>query len=370
MTLLRSFPRLGSWGVVGLIAVALVAWMLTGDGTGPDFDATATPPAPASRVTVTVRENVAETVAREITFNGESQPDLTVKIGALAEGVVIAVGPRKGARVTEGELLARVHPRELEQQKIRAAAALKARELDYQAAEKMRGTGYITENDLATRNAARESARADLAEIELNLRNLNVRAPAAGVLEERTIEIGDYVKLGQTVAKVIRIDPLVIAGSVNEADIRHLSVGGAARAEVQGQQLDGRVRFVSAMADERTRSFTVEIAVANPGSRIPAGLSARVIVPGMPVRAHKLPASLLTLADDGAVGVKHVVNGKVAFDIAEIVRADGDAVWVSGLPNTVQLITRGQGFVTTGSEVNAQIEDAAAIAPAPAKIGG
>lgn len=366
----RLLSRLGSWGLVGLIAVALIVWMLSGDGTGPDFHAAPTPSTHSKRVTVTVREHAAETVAREITFNGESRPDLTVKIGALAEGVVVAVGPRKGARVAEGDLLARVHPRELEQQKIRAEAALKARELDYQAAEKMRGTGYITENDLAARNAARESARTDLAEIELNLRNLTVRAPASGVLEERAVEAGDYVKLGQTVAKIIRIDPLVVAGGVNESEIAHLSVGGAARAEVQGQTLDGRVRFVSAMADERTRSFSVEIAVANPGSRIPAGLSARVTVPGAPVRAHKLPASLLSLADDGAVGVKHMVNGKVVFTIADIVRADGDAVWVSGLPDTMQLITRGQGFVTAGSEVNAQLEDAAATAPATPKTGG
>lgn len=370
MTFFRSLPRLGSWGWVGLIAIALVVWMASGDGTGPAFHETAPAPVAPARITVTVREHTAETVAREVTFNGESRPDLTVKIGALAEGVVVAVGPRKGARVSEGEVLVRVHPRELEQQKIRAEAALKARELDYQAAEKMRGTGYVTENDLAARNAARESARADLAEIELNLRNLVVRAPVSGVLEERTVEAGDYVKLGQTVAKIIRIDPLVIAGGVNESDIRHINVGGVAQAEVQGQQLEGRVRFVSAMADERTRSFTVEIAVANPGSRIPAGLSARVTVPGVPVRAHKLPASLLTLADDGAVGVKHVVNGKVVFDIADIVRADGDAVWVSGLPKTVQLITRGQGFVTAGSEVDAQLEDAAAITSTPANTGG
>lgn len=370
MTSARSFPRLGSWGLVALIAVASVAWMMSGDGTGPVFHEPAPAPTGPARVTVTVREHKAEPVAREITFNGESRPDLTVKIGALAEGVVVAVGPRKGARVNEGDVLVRVHPRELEQQKIRAEAALKARTLDYEAAEKMRGTGYITENDLAARNAARESARADVAEIELNLRNLTVRAPSAGVLEDRAVEVGDYVKLGQTVAKVIRIDPLVIAGGVNESEIRHLSVGAAARAEVQGQSLDGRVRFVSALADERTRSFTVEIAVANPGSRIPAGLSARVTVPGAPVRAHKLPASLLSLADDGAVGVKYVVNGKVVFTVADIVRADGDAVWVSGLPDTMQLITRGQGFVTAGSEVNAQLEDAAAITPDSAKSGG
>ena len=341
---------------MALIIAALLAWMFSGwGGEAAETAETAAVPLPA-RITVSVREQSAESVPSEVRFNGDTRPDLVVKIGALTEGVVVAVGPRKGARVAAGDLLVQIHARELEQQKIRAEATVRARELDFQSVEKMRGTGYVTENDLAARNAALETARADLAEIGLNLRNLSIRAPIAGLLEERAVEVGDYVKLGQTVAKLIRIDPLVIAGSVNESDIRVLRVGAAASAEIQGEVLHGRVRFVSAMADEKTRSFSIEIAADNPGSRIPAGVSAHLVIPGNAVRAHRIPASLLSLADDGAVGVKHVVNGKVAFDKTTIVRADGDAVWVGGLPERLQLITRGQGFVTAGSEVDAKLE--------------
>ncbi len=100
----------------------------------------------------------------------------------------------------------------------------------------------------------------------------------------------------------------------------------------------------------------------NPGSRIPAGLSARVTIPVQTIAAHRIPASLLTLADDGAVGVKHVVNGKVVFTPAEIVRADGDAVWVGGMPEKILLITRGQGFVAAGSEADVQMESEPPVA--------
>jgi len=136
--------------------------------------------------------------------------------------------------------------------------------------------------------------------------------------------------------------------------------GDAATAVLAGgEKLEGHVLFVSAMADEKTRSFTVDVAVANPDGRIPAGLSARVIIPVEQVSAHRIPASLLSLADNGDVGVKFVgADDHVVFATAKIVRADGDAVWVSGLPQKIRLITRGQGFVNAGEPVTSEVEGA------------
>ncbi len=352
-----SLRRFGSWGLVLLIIAALVAWMATGlTRENHDLAAQTTAEPLAKRFSVSAREQHAETVRREISVNGNSAPDKVISLAAQVEGQIVAVGPRKGARVNAGDMLARIDARDIEAQKTRTQATLRTRELEYQAALKMRGSGYVTEGDLASRLAALETARADLAVITLRQSGLAITAPANGLLEDRTVEIGDYVKIGQTVATIISIDPLIVTGSVTESDISRIKPGNSARAEIQGETLNGRVRFVSAMADEKTRTFAVEVAVENPGGRIPAGVSARVTIPVQSVSAHRIPASLLSLADDGAVGVKHVVAGKVEFTKAEIVRADGDAVWVAGLPETILLITRGQGFVTAGSATDVQIE--------------
>lgn len=352
--------RFGSWGLVFLIIAALVAWMATGltrETHAPAAEAAAD--APAKRFSVSAREQQAQNVQREVSINGNTAPDKVVEIAAQVEGQVEAVGPRKGARISAGDVLARIDARDAVAQKTRIEAALRTRDLEYQAALKMRGSGYVTEGDLAGRLAALETARAELAGINLRLAALTIKAPENGLLEDRAVEIGDYVKIGQPVAKIISINPLIVSGTVNETEVRLIRPGHAAHADVQGEKLDGRVRFVSAMADEKTRTFTIEVAVDNPSGRIPAGLSARVTIPVQTLAAHRIPASLLTLADDGKVGVKHVVGGKVAFTPVEIVRADGDAVWVSGLPARILLITRGQGFVAAGSDADVQLEEAA-----------
>ena len=357
-----------TWGIAAAIILALVAWMLTGALSSKQDDASAQTPASeaaaksVAHFKVSVRNDQAVKVQREVVLNGDTQPDQIVNIASQVEGQVIAIGARKGARVRQGDLLARIDPRDSSQSKARSDAVLHQRELEYQAAVRMRETGYVTESELASRRAALEVARADNKEIDLRQQNLNIIAPVSGVIEEQLIEVGDYAKIGQPVAKLIKIDPLLVAGGVGENDIRFIKPGDPARAEVLGQTLNGKVKFISALADPKTRTFTVEVAVDNPKAQLPAGVSARISLPVQEVSAHRIAASLLTLADDGSVGVKHVVDGKVQFSKAEIVRADGEAVWLSGLPDTLLLITRGQAFVAAGESVDTEAEAPAAAA--------
>jgi membrane fusion protein, multidrug efflux system len=368
--------RLGSVGIVVLVLGALALWMLSGmlgEDQPADAAAATTPaaglatggPSAARPVfTVQAREQTAETVSRVVEANGDTQPDQVVNIASQVEGQVIEVGPRKGARVAAGALLARIDPRDNEAMRVGAEATVRQRELEYAAAQKLRETGYVTDGELAAKLAALESARATLQGIELRMIGLTINAPVEGVLEERMVEKGDYVKIGEPVARLIKLDPLIVSGGVSENDIPKIRTGAPAEAEILGRRLKGKVRFVASMADERTRTFTVEIAVANPDNRTPAGVSARLILPVDEVLAQRIPTSLLSLADDGAIGVKHVVDGKVVFTPASIIRADGDAVYVDGLPEKIMLITRGQGFATAGQPVNVKLEGAAASAPA------
>lgn len=354
---MKASPRLGSWGIVGILLAVVAAWMATGMFGDHKAGATAEPlPDAAHRFSVSAREQDAEAVERRVQFNGDTLPDQTVNIASQVEGQVIAVGPRKGARVTTGELLVRVDPRDAQQQLARTRAQLTTRELQYAGAQKLRKTGYVSATDLSSRLAELELARADFKNAQLKLASLTIQAPVDGILEERSAEVGDYVKVGQPIARLLRIDPLVISGAVNESDIGWVKPGAAASAEVLAKTLPGKVRFVSAQADSKTRTFTVEVAVDNPGSLIPAGLSARVVLPVEKIPAQRIPVSLLSLADDGTVGVKHVVAGKVVFTRANIVRADGDAVYVDSLPAHITLITRGQGFVAAGETVTVELE--------------
>ena len=70
------------------------------------------------------------------------------------------------------------------------------------------------------------------------------------------------------------------------------------------------------------------------------------------VRAHQVPPSLLTIDDDGEMGLRIVdKSNKVAFRTVKIIEDGADGMWITGLPGTVNLITVGQEYVAVGDFV-------------------
>ena len=88
---------------------------------------------------------------------------------------------------------------------------------------------------------------------------------------------------------------------------------------------------------------------------MPAGVSAEIRIPIGEITAHFLSPAILSLDTDGTLGIKTVdADNTVVFAKVKIERAQTDGIWVSGLPDTANIITIGQGYVTNGDKVNPQ----------------
>ena len=132
-----------------------------------------------------------------------------------------------------------------------------------------------------------------------------------------------------------------------------------------GETVRGRIRYVAPVADESTRTFTVELEVDNADGQLRAGGTAQLRIPAEAVLAHRVSPSLLTLDDAGNVGIK-IINdrGAVEFVVADIALSANDGVWLTGLPVTATIITVGQGYVSNGAVVDAVPEGDAETAVA------
>ena len=120
---------------------------------------------------------------------------------------------------------------------------------------------------------------------------------------------------------------------------------------------DGKVSFVAPRADVETRTFRVEVEVANPDGKIPSGISVEARIPTGSVMAQFVSPAALSLNDKGVLGVKTVdKDNKVEFHAAKIVRSDVDGVWLTGLEDEERIITVGAGFVRVGEEVRPVLE--------------
>jgi multidrug efflux system membrane fusion protein len=351
------------------VLLALAGWLLSGqwqDNT--PAASTAAPGEQSDALTrVRVQDFHAEPINQEIVVTGRTEPAREATLRAEIDAQVTAIEAERGVAVKEGDIIARLDLRDRRAQLRQAQAEVKQRELQYRAAQRLFADQYQSETQIAEAQANLENARAQLEQIETEIDNAIIRAPFDGILQERLIEKGDYVSVGDTVARILEQDPLVVSGDVAQQDIHRVKIGAPGTARlITGQEVAGQVRYISAQADEATRTFRVELQVPNPDNRLMAGVTSEIHLPIQQLTAHYLPMSILSLDDAGQVGVK-TVNGdnQVEFHPVPILRTTTGGVWVGELPETVRVITVGQGFVHSGQHVEPVAEKAVAEAKAP-----
>ena len=324
------------------IAVAVSAWVWSGER-----EETSSPPpgpeAPAVErlgdFSVRVAVLHGEAVSRTIVLHGRTEPARAVTMRAELDGRVVAVGVERGARVAAGDEVARLDPRDLEARRREARALIRQREMEFEAARKLSARNYQTE----------------LARVEVDLANTRLLAPFAGRLDQRMVEIGDYVNDGSAIGRVLQEDPILVVGHVTQQNRHRVGLGGTGEAHlITGETISGHVRYVAAESDETTRTFRVELEVPNPDGALLSGVSAEIRIPTAASAAHLVSPALLALDAKGRLGIKGVGDdGVVAFHPVEIVRADEGGIWVSGLPDPIRVITVGHGFVHPGQRVEA-----------------
>lgn len=353
------------WLAFGLV-VAIALWVASGYW-GNNSNNTPAPVAsrtPVERMAVQVRSQRAEPVVREIIAQGQVEANRRVVLRAETAGTISEVIAQRGQPVQEGDPIVQIALNDREAQLKKTEALVAQRERDYNAITKLGKTGFQAETQISQALAELEAARADLEEIRLDIAKTVIRAPFAGVLNERPVEVGSMVSVGDDVAVLVDVDPLIISAQVPQQSIDELSVGDTGTVRlVTGQQAKGTVRYISAVADEATRTFRVELEIPNPARNINVGISGELRLPVESVATHFVSPAQLSLDSDGVLGVK-TVNGDntVEFYPVSIVRAGSNGVWVAGLPAEARLITVGQGFVQTGEQVRALPEDESRVA--------
>jgi membrane fusion protein, multidrug efflux system len=112
------------------------------------------------------------------------------------------------------------------------------------------------------------------------------------------------------------------------------------------------VRLVAREASAETRTFPVEIELPNPGNAIPSGMSAEVELLADAVRAVVVPRSVITLADNGELGLRVVGDDDIAHFVPVAIIDDTEAgLVVTGVPDSVRIIVAGQDLVRDGDKV-------------------
>lgn len=289
-----------------------------------------------------------------LTVRGRTAALHSVDLKAEVDGVVQAIHFEKGDRVKAGQVLCELKLKD------RAAKVAQAHALVVQTAKQhavdldLAKDGFRSATQVDQSEASLEAAKAGEQTMSIDLENTRVKAPFDGLVDDRYVDVGDYMRVGDKCALLIAPEPFLAVGQVSEREVSQLKVGNPASATlVTGETVEGRIRFVASRADDTTRTFRIEVQLPNPTGKLRVGVSADLHIPVRQLMAEKISPGILVLDDNGVVGVRAVQRGIVRFLPVDIVSDGPDGMWVSGLPDHLAVITVGQSFVTDGERVKA-----------------
>lgn len=303
---------------------------------------------------VRVQQFSAELVSRNITLYGRTAADRETKLGAEWAGRVAAVFAIRGSYVKRGDVIAKLEINDLPQKIVRAKALQEQRSIEFIGAKKLASQGFQGRALLAAAAAVLSDAEASLFSLELQLKRTTIVAPISGILNDRHVEVGDYLSVGDPIATIADIDPMIVQADVTETDIDAVKLEQEADIRlVSGVMVKGQIRYISRVANAATNTFRIEVAVPNSDFKLAVGGSAEVALSLSQEWAVKLSPATLALNDIGVIGVKTVVDEHVVFTPIDILKADGEGSWLTGLGESPLVITVGQGFVRAGDKVEA-----------------
>jgi len=358
-----------------VVAVALVAvvalWMgwprdrgALEDGYAlPQSDAAVTAVAGSNAITsdnqtfsVRVARIDPQTYVQRVRVRGQTKAFRLVEVRSEAAGRVVATPFARGARVNAGDMLCEIAMDTRATDLQEAISREDQARMEHQGGIDLQARGLQSRVGLAQLKAALDSATAAVKRAELSLERTRITAPFAGIMETRSVEVGDLMDMGGQCASLLDDTPMLLTGLVPEQDVGKLFLGAPVTAQLlTGETVSGEVTYISRAADTSSRSYAIEIQLAAGEQSIRQGITAEIYIAANETQAHLIPASALTMDDAGIVGIKTVdQNNLVHFAPVAIVGENNSVdpgLWVTGLPGSVIVITHGQEIVFPGQTV-------------------
>jgi membrane fusion protein (multidrug efflux system) len=283
----------------------------------------------AKNFPVEVTKPVFEEVEHILDAVGSFFPEDEVTVGCEVEGIIKKLLVDEGSTVKQGDLLLEIDDEKLRLEVEESEAMLRegrARLEHSQATFKRMNSlfdqGVIGQQELDdARNqeimnqAAVENTQAKLSRFKKELGDTRVLAPMDGVVSERLVSAGEYVKIGADLLKIVDVDPLKLAFTLPEKNAGEIMTGQKVRVITRvyaGEMFEGEVYFINPKVEAQTRTIEVKAWVDNSDFKLRPGYFVDVKVLLGRQKALVLPENAV-LVREGSVVAMAVVDGVIAY---------------------------------------------------------
>jgi membrane fusion protein (multidrug efflux system) len=327
-------------GIV-LVAGSLVGLRMQGKKEEPKQEAKITLEfTQADVATVEMRE-----LQRTLSLSGSLSPVLQSTVRSKVSGEVHKVTVREGDRVAEGQVIAVIDTLDLKAKLDSAVASLEENKAKESIARKNQENNrqllrqkFISQNAFDTTQSVHEAAVAAVKSSEAQVRMAEkavndavVRAPFAGIVSRRMVNVGERVAIDGSMFTIVDLANMEIEAPAPASEVPSVKVGQVAQFKVDGfgdRTFDGRIARINPAADPGSRSITLYVAMANKEGLLRGGMFAKgqlildksppaPVVPAGAVREEAGQSFVFTI-EDGKIARRPVTLGMREEGLVEI----------------------------------------------------
>ncbi len=320
-------------------------------------------------VPVAVETARSGVVADPVLATGTIAPSRAVVVSSEGSGRVLDVSVSLGETVKAGQVIARLDGQVQQAQLEQARAALRSAEAVQALAQagvdrsdRLIEQGATTPSehfastqDLAASTAQSDGARAAVTLAERAAADTRIRAPYGGQVAQVLLEEGALIGPGTPAFRLVDLDPITVEVGVPARDIALVKPGQAASVRVTSllsQTFSGEVSHVGPEASGSSRTYPLEISLANAEGLLRSGMVARVevvvgeregavLVPESAIVAGRPPVMYVVL--DGVAHKREVTLGRIAEGSVEV---------KAGVAAGEQVATLGRQHLSDGTKVS------------------
>ncbi|MGH8018391.1 MAG: efflux RND transporter periplasmic adaptor subunit [Opitutaceae bacterium] len=216
-----------------------------------------------------------------ITATGSIAAVQGVTVTTEVPGKVVEIAFESGAVVEAGDLLVKLDT-SIEEAQLRAAeASADLANANLVRARSLREKQTNAQVDLDTAEAQAREAAAQLENIRAVIEKKTIRAPFAGRLGIRIVNLGQFLGTEDPIATLQTLDPVYVNFSVPQQNLSALQPGAAIRVTTDAapdETFEGKINAISPEVDSVTRSLRVQATIHNVGEKLRTGMFANVEV--------------------------------------------------------------------------------------------
>lgn len=331
-----------------VIPVAALALFMSCSGEKKE-DATTTE---TEKVKVNIEKISAQDVEQLSEFTATVQANVKNNIAPQTPFRIEKLFAEVGDRVKAGQLLVKMDETSLKQAKVQ----LDNQEKEFKRIDELFKVGGASKSAWDAQKTSLDVARESIKNLAENTQLLS---PINGVITARNYDSGDMYSGADPIFTVEEIRPVKLLINVSESLFTKVKKGNDVeiKLDVYGNEIfKGKVSLIYPTIDPSTRTFPVEIKIANGDEKVRPGMFARVTMDFG--HANHVVAPDRSIVKQSGAGDRYIYvykDGKVSYQKVELGRRMGDKYEIiSGVEDGDQVVVSGQSRLNNGMEVEIQ----------------